>query len=322
MEKLIFWGQFVIIGVFVIIVFTTIARRPMTQMRRTQAFFIASVLVPVLTLFFIVRIYPMLQTVIISFFKYDPIRPVKPFVGLGNYIRLFMEDEQFKLSIRNSLLFVIITVPGNILIGLLLALVLQHRVKGSSFFESLFFVPYMAPIVPMAIIWQWMYAADGVFNQILMALGGSRVAWMSLDLALPSIMLMFVWQLNGYMMLILLVGLRGIPVMYYEAAAIDGASWGAQFTRITLPLLRPITLYCLIIGTLQAFMVFSQVFVMTQGSDVAPGAAVHVLVLDIYQKGFTYRKMGLASAEAVILLVIILTVTVLQLRFGRSREAK
>jgi multiple sugar transport system permease protein len=320
MEKLIFFGQFAVVAVASIVTFAVILSRPMSAVRKKQMLFVASVLVPVVTIFFVVRIYPMLQTLIISLFKYDPIRPVKPFRGLGNYVQLFSRDEQFQQSIRNTLLFAGITVPANMLIGLGLALVLQRRFRGSSFFESLFFIPYIAPIVPMAIVWQWMYAADGVFNQLILALGGAKMAWMSLQTALYSIMILFIWQMNGYLMLIFLVGLRGIPDMYYEAASIDGASWWAQFTRVTLPLLRPITLYGLIVSTLWAFMVFSQVFVMTQGSDVAPGAAVKVLVLDIYQKGFTYRKMGLASAEAVMLLLIILAITLAQLRLGKTKE--
>ncbi len=262
----------------------------------------------------------MVQTIIISLFKYDPIKAHKPFKGLGNYIKLFSEDEQFQSSIINTILFALITVPANMLIGLALALLLQSHKKKSSFFESLFFIPYIAPIVPMAIVWQWMYSPDGVINHLVMALGAGKVAWMSLDMALFSIMIMFIWQMNGYLMLIFLVGLRGIPTMYYESASIDGANWWVKFRKITMPLLKPITSYGLIIATLWAFMVFSQVFVMTQGSDVAPGAAVNVLVLDIYQKGFTYRKMGLASAEAVLLLLIILTITLLQLRLGRERE--
>jgi len=320
MEKIIFIGQFVIIALVAAGTLGVILVKPMSRVRRKQALFIASVLLPVLSLFFIVRIYPMLQTVIISLFRYDPIRPVKPFTGLGNYLTLFREDTQFNESIRNTVLFALITVPLNLLIGLGLALALQRQDRFSSAFESLFFIPYIAPIVPMAIVWQWMYIPDGVLNQILLHLGGSKVTWLSLETTLYSIMIMFIWQMNGYLMLIFLVGLRGIPAMYYEAASIDGANWWNQFTRITLPLLRPITLYGAIVSSLWAFMVFSQVFVLTQGSDVSPGAAVNVLVLDIYNKAFTYRRMGLASAEAVLLLFIVLVITLVQLRLGRSKE--
>jgi multiple sugar transport system permease protein len=320
MEKIIFYGQFAILAAVTAVTFAVILTRPGSRVRRKQALFIASVLVPVLGLFFIVRIYPMLQTVVVSLFRYDPIRPVKPFTGLANYLSLFREDIQFGESIRNTVLFTVITVPVNLLIGLGLALLLQERDRLSPTFESLFFIPYIAPIVPMAIVWQWMYASNGVLNQIILRLGGAKVTWLGLDNTLYSVMIMFIWQMNGYLMLIFLVGLRGIPAMYYEAASIDGASWWQRFIRITLPLLRPISLYGAVVATLWAFMVFSQVFVLTQGSDWAPGAAINVLVLDIYNKAFTYRRMGLASAEAVLLLIMIMLVTLFQLRLGRSKE--
>jgi multiple sugar transport system permease protein len=320
MEKTIFYGQFAVVAAVATLTFALILIRPMSRLRRKQALFIASVLVPVLTLFFIVRVYPMLQTVVISLFRYDPIKPVKPFIALENYLTLFREDIQFGESIRNTFLFTLITVPANLLIGLGLALLLQNRDPLSPAFESLFFIPYIAPIVPMAIVWQWMYAPNGVLNQIITALGGAKVTWLGLENTLYSVMLMFVWQMNGYLMLIFLVGLRGIPSMYYEAASIDGANWWHRFVRITLPLLRPITLYGAVIATLWAFMVFSQVFVLTQGSDWAPGAAINVLVLDIYNKAFSYRRMGLASAEAVLLLIMIMIITMFQLRLGKSKE--
>ena len=320
MEQLIFVGQFVFIFLISLVTVLIILVKPMSRVRRHQMLFVASILLPVLSLFFIVRVYPMIQTVVVSLFRYDPIKPVKPFQGLGNYLTLFIEDTQFNESIRNTVLFALITVPANILIGLSLALILQKKERYSPFFESIYFIPYIAPIVPMAIVWQWIYNPDGVLNQLILRLGGMKVSWLGLSTTLYSIMIMFVWQMNGYLMLIFLVGLRGIPDMYYEAASIDGANWRHKFFSITLPLLRPITLYGAIVATLWAFMVFSQVFVLTQGSDVSPGAAVNVLVLDIYQKGFNYRKMGLASAEAVLLLFIILIITLVQLRLGRSKE--
>ena len=319
MENTIFLIEVLVIALGAIGVFALILARPMRAVLRKQYLFIASILVPVIAVFLIMRVFPMIQTIIMSFLNYELVKKAKPFVGLKHYIKLFTSDRQFAKAIKSTLLFTLVTVPANLLMGLGLALLLQSRTKRSAFFESLFFIPYIAPLVPMAIVWQWLYTPQGVLNDLLKIIGLSPVGWMNAEMAIFSIMIMFVWQMNGYIMIIFLVGLRGIPHIYYDAARIDGANWWQQFTRVTMPLLTPITLYGVVMASLWAFLVFSQVYVMTQGSDVAPGGDIRVLVIDIYEKGFRYHKMGFASAEAVVLLFIILVITLIQLRLIRKR---
>jgi len=290
----------------------------LSERRKKEYIFIVCILLPTLSLFFLLRIYPMIQSFILSFRKYDILSPTRPFVGFTNYKRLFSSDRSFCISLKNTLLFAGITVPANLLIGLFLALLLRSRKKKSPFFEALFFVPYMVPVVPIAIVWQWMYNPNGILNAVLTFVGLRPMEWMTGPMALFSIMFLFIWQMNGYLMIVFLVGLRGIPNIYHEAASIDGANQWQAFWRVTLPLLKPIILYGTVIATVWAFTIFSQVYVMTQGSDVAPGGSVKVLALDIYQKGFNYFKMGLASAEAVILFIVIMFITIAQLKLGKQ----
>ena len=155
----------------------------------------------------------------------------------------------------------------------------------------------------------------GLLNYFLSLLGISPRAWLVYpNLALYAIVIMSVWKIIGYYMMIFLVGLKNISKEYYEAALIDGAVGGQVFRYITLPLLRPIVLYVLVVATIQAFNVFTQVYVMTSDIQGAPGRLVRVFVYDIYENGFRYFKMGYASAEAVILLLIVLALTIFEFR--------
>jgi multiple sugar transport system permease protein len=183
----------------------------------------------------------------------------------------------------------------------------------------MYFLPVITPMVPMAIAWKWIFDARyGILNYALSWVGVQPIGWLtSPDVAMWAIIIMSVWKVLGYNMVLLLVGLKSIPVVYYEAASIDGAAGWAVFRRITLPLLKPILLFVIVISTINAYNVFTQVYVMTQGSQAAPGAPLRVLVFDIYQNGFQFFKMGYASAEAVVLTLIVLALTLVQLRVIR-----
>jgi multiple sugar transport system permease protein len=180
----------------------------------------------------------------------------------------------------------------------------------------------ITPMVPMAIAWKWIFDARiGILNYLLSWFGIPAVGWLtSPNVAIWSIIIMSVWKVLGYNMVLLLVGLKNIPASLYEAAAIDGAFGWRLFRRITLPLLRPILLFVIVVSTINAYNVFTQVYVMTQGSQAAPGAQLRVLVTDIYQNGFQFFKMGYASAEAVVLTLIILALTLVQFKVIRVDE--
>jgi multiple sugar transport system permease protein len=283
--------------------------------------FCYTALLPVLALFAYVRVVPIAESVALSFYKWDFIRPLKPFVGFNNYLVL-LEDENFRLALENTLVYSFATVGLSTLLALPLAIFLARKGRLSVVYQTIYFLPVITPMVPMAIAWKWIYDYNyGLLNYALSLFGIKAVPWLTdPKIALWAIIIMSVWKNIGYNLILFLVGIRNIPEIYTEAARIDGASDWQLFRRITLPLLRPILLYVLVTSTINSFNVFTQVYVMTLGSQAAPGQAVRVLVFDIWQNGFQYLKMGYASSEAVMLTLLVLGFTLIQFRLGRSRE--
>lgn len=256
-----------------------------------------------------------------SFRKWRMIAKTKPFVGFSNYITL-MHDEAFLTSIRNTFVFVIGVVPVTIIIALFVAVLLENDKikKYSGVYELIYFIPAVVGMVPVAVVWNWIYdPGNGILNQFLEIIGLPQPAWL-VSFPLPSIMSVFVWKYIGFFMVIILVGLKNIPQTYYEAAEIDGAGSWNIFRHITLPLLRPILLFAIMVSSIQAFKVFNLVYVMTVGVQGSPGNIVRVLVYDIYEKGFRFYRMGLASAESVILFTIIFLISIAEYRIGRETE--
>ena len=272
-----------------------------------------------LLLYILLRIIPIGMSFGMSFFKWDLINPKKPFVGLGNYKKL-LRDDNFLLSLKNTLIFAFFVVLFSLTISLLLSLSLQKGFRGKGLFESLYFLPYVIAVVPAALAWKFIFdPTSGVLNYLLGLVGVAPRAWLINDAtALGSIMVMTIWQRIGYNMVIFSVGLGEIPKDYYEAASIDGAGKLTIFFKITLPLLMPIVVYLTIINTIEAFNVFTQVFVMTTGTQSAPASAVKVLVMDIYQNAFRFFQMGYASAESVALFLIVLVVSLFQFAYFKK----
>jgi multiple sugar transport system permease protein len=278
-------------------------------------------LAPVLALFAYVRVYPIAWSIVLSFYRWDLIRPLKPFIGLANYQNL-LSDENFLLALKNTAIYSIATVGLSTVLALPLAVFLARKGRLSVFYQTVYFLPVITPMVPMAIAWKWIYDYNyGLLNYALSFLGISPVPWLTdPHIALWALIIMGVWKVLGYNLILFLVGIRNIPDSYLEAANLDGASAWQRFWYVTLPLLKPILLYVLVTATINAFNVFTQVYVMTLGSQAAPGQAVRVLVFDIYQNGFQYLKMGYASAEAVTLTLIVLGFTLIQFRLARGQE--
>jgi multiple sugar transport system permease protein len=275
-------------------------------------------LIPVFVIYWILRLEPIARTFILSFYDWHLIRPVRPFVGLANYWDL-LSDENFLLALKNTTLFAVFVVGVSVVLGLALAILLVGKLRFTAAYQAMYFLPVITPMVPMAIAWKWIFDARyGILNYALSWVGVRPIGWLtSPDVAMWAIIIMSVWKVLGYNMVLLLVGLKSIPVVYYEAASIDGAGGWAVFRRITLPLLKPILLFVIVVSTINAYNVFTQVYVMTQGSQAAPGAPLRVLVFDIYQNGFQFFKMGYASAEAVVLTLIVLALTLVQFRVIR-----
>ncbi len=270
--------------------------------------------IAVLMLFFIVlRFIPIASTFGLSLFRWELIKPNKPFIGLENYIKL-TGDENFLEAIRNTTVFAFFVVTFSLVLSLMAALALEKKKFGGSFFETVYFLPYVISIVPIALTWKWIYdPTSGLLNYLIGLVGVPKQGWLINEaLALPSIMFMTVWQRIGYNMVIFIVGLKAIPKEFFEAATIDGAGRWQAFKWITLPLLLPIVFYLVVINTIEAFRVFTQVYVMTTGAQGAPAAAVRVLVMDIYQNAFRFFHVGYAAAESVVLFLIILIVSLIQ----------
>lgn len=287
--------------------------------RRRITLFCYAALLPVLALFLYVRIIPIGFSLMLSFHRWNLLSPKRPFVGLDNYATLF-EDENFWLALKNTSIFSFSTVALSTAIALPLALFLARKSRLSAFYQTIYFLPVITPMVPVSIAWKWIYDYNyGALNYGLSLLGLPAIGWLTEpETALWALVIMGVWKVLGYNMVLFLVGIRNIPAEYMEAASLDGASDWQRFWGVTLPLLRPILLYVLVTSTINAFNVFTQVYVMTLGSQSAPGQAVRMLVFDIYTNGFQFFRMGYASAEAVILTLIVLGLTLIQFTLARD----
>ena len=272
-----------------------------------------------LALFIFLRFVPIVSTFFLSLFRWELIRPHRPFIGLENFRQLLL-DANFKEALGNTTLFAAVVVVLTLALSLLAALALEKKLFGGSVFETLYFLPFVIPLVPISLAWKWIYdPANGILNYVVGWFGIEKQGWLiNESLALPSIMFVTIWHRIGYNLIIFIVGLRAIPTAFLEAARIDGAGSWQSFWRVRLPLLMPIVLYLLIINTIEAFNIFTPVYVMTTGAQGAPAAWVRVLVMDIYQNAFRYFHIGYASAESLMLFLIILVVSLFQFRMFRG----
>lgn len=295
------------------------------QKRKTTEYskiiFCYTMLLPIFVLFLFLRIIPIAQTFWMSLFDWKLVGSNRPFLGLGNFQGLIFDD-QFWLSLNNTLLYAGASVILCLLISLPIAIVLNKKMKFTSFYQAIYFLPFITPLVPMSVAWKWIYDPKyGILNFILSLVGIKSVGWLIYpEIALWSLILMNIWKNLGYNIILLMVGLKNIPGVYYEAASIDGASGWNTFRYITLPLLKPMLLYVLVTSTITAFNVFTQVYVMTLGSQAAPGKAVRVLLFDIYENAFRYFRLGYACAEAIILTLIIIMFTFIEFRALKTDE--
>jgi len=273
---------------------------------------------PVIVLFGIFRVAPAVQTLLYSFYKVELLRGRFTFIGLDNFSRL-LTDPIFQHAARNTLVYVVAIVPISGMLGLLLAVLFNSRFRCQELFKAVYFSPMVTSTVAAAMVWWWMYNPQfGIINVLLKLVGIREQPWlMSSHMALPAIIIFSVWKTVGYNMIIYLAGLQGIPVQYYEAATIDGASAFRRFWRITVPLLAPTTTFILIYNSILAFQVFDQVFVLTGGG---PANSTNVVVLDLYRQAFQRYDFGYAAAEAMVLFVCILGITILQYVYSKKYE--
>ena len=252
----------------------------------------------------------------LSVHEWDVTATTRPFVGLANYRELFT-DSYFGNALVNTALYSLY-VPVTMLLALVAALVLNQRLRGISVLRAIVFLPYVASYVAIAVVWQWILNGDyGLLNAMLAAVGLHGADWLGNPrLALFSVMLVSAWMQAGYHMVIYLAGLQGIPAHLYEAARLDGASAWQRFRHVTLPMLRPVSLYLFVTGLIWSFHAFTLVYVMTEGGPVH---ATDVVVYRIYQSAWEFRRFGYAAAMSVVLCVILLVLTLAQWRLIARR---
>jgi len=257
---------------------------------------------------------PMAASIGLSFLKWDLLRPPN-LVGFANFTNVLV-DPDFQAAVGHTLFFIVGYLPLVYVGGLLLALALNQRVRGLSFFRAAYFLPVVTSWVVVALMWKWLLNPDSGMVNFALGLVGIKGPgwWTDPGWAMPSIILASAWKDLGFVMVILLAGLQSIPEDYYEAASVDGAGRWARFRRITLPLLTPSSFFVLVISLINSFQVFDQVWVMTGGG---PAGSSSVVVEQIVRHAFSYQQMGYASAMSWLLFAVILVVTVFQFRLQR-----
>lgn len=275
---------------------------------------VAIFLLPSLMGLLVFTFIPILSSLGLTLFEWDLLTPPR-FVGLSNFERL-STDPTFWEALTHTLYFIAGYIPLVMALALGAAVLLNRRLPGITLFRTAFFIPVVSAWVAVALIWQWLLNPRyGLLNYMLSLVGIQGPAWLfDPNWAMPAIILTSVWKDIGFVMVMYLAGLQGIPAEYTEAASIDGASGWQRFRYITMPLLSPTTFFALIISLINSFQVFDQVWIMTGGG---PAGATTVLVEQIVKNAFTYSNMGYASALSWVLFAIVFSVTLVQTRMQK-----
>jgi len=299
--------------------------------------FILSVTIPT-ALYASIGLFSIAWALMLMFFKYSAGRAGGPFLGFGgsnpfvglehfyNMVKgVSLEARLFRTSLRNTLIFAFAVLPLNLLITLPLAALIESlhgRLKTA--FRAIYFLPVVTSSVGVAMMWGYLYdPQQGLFNAVIRTVGGTPVAWLSdprarllgVSVAMWATVAAYLWQDYGYNLVIFIAALQGIPHELKEAAMIDGANGWQAFTKVTIPLLRPTLLFICVMTMLSSFQVFDIIQVMTDGG---PNHQTRVLVLDIYDNAFRYQRMGWAAAVSFVLVIIVMIVTLVQMRVLRT----
>ena len=266
--------------------------------------------VPAVVLLAAFLIYPALQTIRYAFTDYNIMRPDRiKFSGINNFIELF-QDKNFWIAVKNTLHFTVLVVPFQTALALALALLISSRRRGVSIFRAAYFSPQVTSMVVVAILWTVLYNSNhdsGLLNALLVKLGMEPCGFLNdPKTSMNSIIFMSAWQGAGYQMMIFLAGLQGIPKEQYEAASIDGAGKVKSFFYVTLPGLKNVIQYVIMITVIQAMKLFTQPYVMTKGG---PQNSTRTLVYYVYEQGFQKRNFGYACAVAAVFFVIVISLS-------------
>lgn len=270
---------------------------------------------PALTLMLMMLLGPLAAVIALSFTDYQLGAPGFSWIGLANYHEMF-SDKVFWTSLRNTLTYVGIVVPGAVTAGLVVALLIQSGTGLRSLYRTIYFLPVMATLIAMAVVWEFMlHPQFGLVNGLLREIGIAGPSWLQdRGTALYALCAIGIWQASGFNMVLFLAGLVSIPKQLYEAAEIDGASsaW-ARFRLVTWPLLRPVTTFVVVISGIRSFQVFDTVHVLSRGG---PSKSTEVLIHTMYTEGFEFFRSGYGAALTVVFLVFILLLTLIKSRLA------
>ncbi len=270
--------------------------------------FIAPVTIGLLVFY----IWPFIQNVWFSFNEVNKFN-MTTFVGVQNYVDMVQDKEVWE-TFGNTLKYVVCTVPVGLFLSICIAALLNSKIKGTSIYRTLYFLPSVTMAAAVAMVWKWIYNEKmGILNSVIRGMGGKGVGWLTdPKLALYMIMIVGLWMTVGYNMIILLAGMQGISKSYYEAAAIDGAGSLQQFFKITIPMLTPTIFFVMITSIISGFQVFDVVYMMIGKTNPAY-ASTQTVVMLFYRKAFDYGYKGYAAAISILIFAVIMLVTVVQL---------
>ena len=256
-------------------------------------------------------VYPMFGALWASLHEWNLISPMK-WVGLENYAHL-LQDSDTRAAFAHTAYYILGYLPLVYVGGLALALALNSKIRGRTLLRGIYFLPVVTSWIAVALVWRWLLnPSSGIVNHVLGLVGIDGPGWYTDPAwAMPSIILASAWKDLGFVMIILLAGLQAIPQDLYEAATVDGAGWWRRLVSVTLPMLTPSTFFVIVISLINGFQVFDQVYAMTGGG---PAGASQVVVQQVYDLTFRYSSAGEASALSWMLFVLVLAVTVIQIR--------
>ncbi|MGM0838375.1 MAG: carbohydrate ABC transporter permease [Bacillota bacterium] len=285
--------------------------------RQKEAFWAYLFIAPTVLGLFVFYMFPAIVSFGLSFTKWNGISTPE-YVGLANILAL-IQDPSIIRTIINTAVFTVVSVPLSVVLAMLISLMLNQKIKGMIVYRTLYFLPVVTMPVAVGMVWKWLYNTEyGLINYILGAFGLPQPSWLfNPNIALISVILVYVWMTVGNNVILLLAGLQGISKTYYEAAQIDGATKIKQFFKITLPLITPTLFFVFITGMISSLQVFDLIFIMI-GDSNALLEPLRTIVYGVYESGFKYSQMGMASAQAFLLFLAILTVTIMQFVFQKK----
>lgn len=270
-------------------------------------------LLPSLIFLMLFTFYPVIRTLILSFYQADLGTPEPLFNGVDNY-RQMLEDEVFWKALRNNLWITLVTVPTSMALAMMMALYANKLLRGKSFVRTAFFYPTVIPMIAIANIWLFIYTPEyGLLSHFLRWFGLEQLNWLgNQELVMWAMIIMIIWKEAGYFMIFYLAGLQNISQELYESAAMDGAKSWTVFRRITFPLLMPTTLFVMVIAVTNSFKLVDHLVIMTQGG---PDNASNLLLYYIYETAFSFWDQGMAAALTMVLVLVLLAIAVFQLLF-------